>query len=145
MLFSWVMQLSSGFTIDSHFYAATFAKDQIYGLSAFIGGLMLLPRHKSGWWFALIHWCWYVAYEICVVSAAAALGWRIPLHAYPPTLYRVMGFTAFLAICGLSILLWRPVATACHAPVSKRYLAVTAVMISSVALAFAVNWWMSQR
>lgn len=145
MLLSWSMLLSSGVKLDSHFYAATFAEDAIYGLSAFIGGLMLLPRLKTGWWFALIHWCWYVACEICIVSSAAALGWHLPIHPTAPTLYRAIGFTALLAICGLSILLWRPIATACNAPVSKRYLAATAVMISSVALAFAINGWMSQR
>jgi len=145
MFFSLAMLLSSGLKLDSHFTAAIFTKDAIYGLSAFIGGLMLLPRYKVGWWLALVHWCWYLACEICVVAVGATLGWQIPVHHAPPTLYRVMGFTALLAIGGLSILLWGPIATACNAPRTRRYLPVTAVLISSVVLAFAVNWWMSQR
>ena len=145
MLFAWVIQLSSGFKLDSHFFAAIFTKDAIYGFSALIGGLMLLPRHKLGWWFALVHWCWYIACEICVVATGAILGWRIPVHYDSPMLYRVMGITALLAISGISILLWRPIATVCNAPVITRYWAATAAMISSVAVAFAVNWWMSLR
>ena len=61
MLFSWGMQLFSGFRLDSHFNAAIVTKDGIYGISAFIGGLMLLARNRIGWWFALVHWCWCVA------------------------------------------------------------------------------------
>jgi hypothetical protein len=60
MLFSWGMQLFSGFRLDSHFNAAIVTKDGIYGISAFIGGLMLLARNRIGWWFALVHWCWCV-------------------------------------------------------------------------------------
>ena len=145
MLFSWAMQLSFGFQLDSHFYAAILTKDAIYGISAFIGGLMLLARHKLGWWFALVHWCWYVACEIFVVATGATLGWRIPVHYEPPTLYRVMGLTALLAVCGLSVLLWRPVAAACNAPTVKRFVVLLTVMACSVALAFVVNWWMSLR
>lgn len=145
MLFSWAIQLSSGFQLDSNFYAAIITKDAAYGISAFIGGLLLLARHKLGWWFALAHWCWYIACEIVVVAFGAALGWRIPVHHDPPTLYRVMGFTALLAVCGLSVLLWRPVAMACSAPTSKRYSVVLTMMACSVASAFAVNWWMSLR
>jgi hypothetical protein len=140
MIFSWAMQLSAGFQLDSHFYAAILTKDAIYGITAFIGGLMLLARHKLGWWSALVHWCWYVACEIFVVATGATLGWRIPVHHDPPTLYRVIGFTVLLAVCGLSILLWRPIATACDAPTSKRYSVVLTVMACSVVSAFAVNW-----
>lgn len=145
MLLSWAMQLYSGFQLDSHFYAATITKDAVYGISAFIGGLLLLARHKYGWWFALIHCCWYIACEILVVATGATLGWRIPVHHDPPTLYRVFGFTALLAVCGLSVLLWRPVATACDAPTSNRLSVALAVMACSAASAFAVNWWMSLR
>lgn len=145
MLFSWGMQLFSGFRLDSHFYAAVIAKDAIYGTSALIGGLMLLAHHKLGWWSALVHWCWYVACEIVVVGTGATLGWRVPVHHAPPMLYRVMTFTAVLAICGLSVLLWRPIVTACNAPTARRYAVLILVMVCSVASAFAVNWWMSLR
>lgn len=143
MLSSWAIQLASGFQLNSHFYAATFTKDAIYGISAFSGGLMLLPRHKLGWWFALVHWCWYVACEIVVVATIAILGWRLPIHHDPPTQFRVLGLTALLAVCGLSILLWRPIAAACNAPASKRYPVGLTVLACSMISAFAVNWWMS--
>ncbi len=145
MLLSWAMQLSSGFEIDSHFYAATIAKDGIYGFTALIGGLMLLVRHKLGWWFSLLHWCWYVACEIFVVAAGATLGWRVPVHHDPPALYRVMGVTALMALAGLAILLWRPIATNCGAPTPKRYKVAMVAMILSAMAAFAVNGWMSMR
>jgi hypothetical protein len=145
MLFSWVMQLASGFKLDSHFYAAIITKDAIYGISACIGGALLLARHKLGWWLALVHWCWYIACEIVVVATGATLGWRIPVHHAPPTLYRVIGLVALLAICGLSVLLWRPVASSCNAAKYNRSSVLVAVMAFSVASAFAVNWWMSLR
>ena len=84
MLFSWVMQLSSRFQLDSHFYAAILAKDAIYGISAFLGGLMLLARHKLGWWSAIVHWCWYVACEILVVATGATLGCAFPCVTIRP-------------------------------------------------------------
>lgn len=145
MLFSWGMQLFAGFRLDSHFYAAIVTKDAIYGTSALIGGWMLLARHKLGWWFALVHWCWYVACEIVVVGTGATLGWRVPVHHDPPMLYRAMSFAAVLAICGLSVLLWRPIVIACNAPTARRYTVLITVMGCSVAAAFAVNWWMSLR
>lgn len=145
MIYMWGMQLSWAFPLNSHFTAAIFTKDAIYGITAFIGGLMLLARHKFGWWSALVHWCWYVACEIFVVAAGATLGWIIPVHSNPPTLYRVMGLTALLAVCGLAILLWRPIATVCNAPKSKRYSVALTVMACSVVAAFAVNGWMSMR
>ena len=145
MLFSWGIQLFSGFRLDSNFDAAIVTKDGIYGISAFIEGLMLLARNRIGWCFALVHWCWYVACEIVVVATGVTLGWRIPVHHDPPMLYRVMSFAALLAIFGLSVLLWRPVATACNAPTVKRYVVLLTVMACSVVLAFVVNWWMSLR
>ena len=145
MIFSWVMQLSSGFQLDSHFHAASFVKDAIYGVTAFVGGAMLLARRKLGWWAALVHWCWYVACEIIVVIAAATLGWRVPVHHEPPKLYGVIGLTTLLSAFGFSILLWRPIATAYNAPISKCHAIVVVVMTCSVIIAFSVNWWMSLR
>lgn len=145
MLFSWGMQLASGFKLDSHFHAAMITKDAIYGISACLGGTLLLARHQIGWWFALVHWCWYIASDILVVATGTTLGWRIPVHPNPPTLYRVLGFVALLAICGLSVLLWRPVASSCNAAKYNRSVVLVAVLALSVVLAFAVNGWMSLR
>lgn len=145
MVLDWAIQFSSGRGIDSHFSAAIFTKDAIYAFTALIGGILLLARHRISWWFAMAHWSWYIACEIVVVATGAALQWRVPIHHDPPALYRVMALTALLAGGGLSILLWRPIATACKAPVAHRFLAATVSIASSTLIAFAVNGWMSLR
>jgi hypothetical protein len=145
MATSWGLQWSAGFTVDSYFHAAIVCKDSIYAVTAGIGGVLLLIPHRLGWWLALVHWCWLVAYEIAVVAVAVALSWQIPVHHPPPALYRHMGLTALMALAGLSILLWPPIVRACRGPVHRPGLAVGLTLAACVAVAFGVNGWMSLR
>jgi hypothetical protein len=145
MALSWAMQMTSGFDLTLHFNAAIVTKDSIYGATGLVGGIFILFRHRIGWWSALVHWCWYLACEIVVVATAAILNWRIPVYHDPPALYRVMAFTALLAFTGLVILLWRPITLACRGPADRRALTVCVSLLSSIFVAFGVNWWMSLR
>lgn len=123
----------------SHFDGSIVTKDAIYGISALAGGVMLHFRYRIGWWSAIAHWCWYIPYMLS--GTAAAFGWRIPVYHDPPSLSRSLACIALFAVPGLAILLWSPIATACHAPQTRRWTFFGVLLLVSAIATVATNYW----
>jgi len=145
MAFEWARLLFSGVALASHFYRAIFLKDAIYGVTALIGGLLLTYRLRVGWWFATIHWSWYLACEVLVVVAAESMSWRFPVRHEPAQLFTSVTKSLALAGVALMILLWKPVMAHCNVGPRRRTPMVGSLLVGCFTVALLVNWWSSMK
>jgi hypothetical protein len=145
MAFSWFVQLSAGFDISSSFYTAIFIKDATYAVTAIVGGTLLIFSLRLGWWAAVIHWSWYIACEVLVVSTAEALDWTFPIRHGPPRLFTNMFVTAIFAIAAVGVLLWTPIMRRCGAKTDRRSFKLALLIAGCYTTALLLNGWSSLR
>lgn len=145
MAYAWFVQLSAGFDISSSFYTAIFIKDATYAVTAIVGGTLLIFSLRLGWWAAMIHWSWYLACEILVVSTAEALAWTLPIRHAPPRLFTELLATAVFAIAALSVLLWKPIMRRYAAPVDRKAWTLGLLIASCYVVSLLLNGYSSLR
>ena len=126
--------LPQGFPAGS-FILSLFVKDAIYGLTALVGSSLLVFRSRPGWYFAVLHWLWYVAYDVVVVACASVFSWIFPLHPGAA----LLSLRVIVAAFGLAVLFWKPVTEICGVRVPRmRILAI--LSLATIAFALSLNW-----
>ncbi len=145
MASSWGMLLLSGFKLSDSFHRAIALKDAAYGVTALIGGLFLFLHPRTGWWAASIHWFWYIAWQVVIVSIAEAFSWQLPIRYHPPTLFVKTATSLVFALLALAVLFWKPTMSHCDVFSARRISVFTFLFFGSLLVALAVNWWSGLR
>lgn len=133
----------ASYDLSSPFYQAMFVKDVVYCLTA-VGGTLLFFHPRIGWWAAVLHWFWYVAFEVSVVMVAEALAWRFPIRYGPPLLFHKVTRSFLLAFLSLAVLFWRPILRHCDVHRKRSAVVVGLIASGTTGVAFLVNWWSGQ-
>ncbi|MEM8666118.1 MAG: hypothetical protein AAGG48_01290 [Planctomycetota bacterium] len=124
------------------FFLGIYLKDGIYAATALLGSTLLFFRSRPGWFLALAHWCWYIAFEVVVAGCAFLFAWTFPLSLGIAS----TAIASALAAFALIVILSKPVMSSCGVS-SPRFKILGAVLSFSIVAAFLVNglalsrWW----
>ncbi len=135
----------TGHKLDSYFYFAMFCKDAFTGFTALVGGIMVLCRSPLGWWFAVIHWSWYLVWKVIIAIVAETFAWSFPVRLKGSELRTELVEALIYSLITIVFFAWAPVMERLHVPAKHRFASLCKIFFGTLCLAFLINWWSGLR
>jgi hypothetical protein len=135
----WGTQILAGSFPTTSFLQAIFFKDTIYAVTAVTGGACLFLHPRIGWWCAMLHWIWYVIWQVVLVAIAEFFSWQSPVRI-SETLYLTIPSSLGLATLGIVVLAWKPIRKYCGVNEINPFRAIVFLFMFAFLISLVVNW-----
>lgn len=129
----------------SYWGAAMFFKSMTFGVTGLFGGLYIFLRKPIGWWFAMMHCFWYLAWNVVVAFAGPTYHWKHPMIYPKDAIYSGIRQSLLIGCIGIAFLALTPTMNFLHVSPEGRSRKIIGIMVISVSIAFLTNWWAGLR
>ncbi len=138
----WYPQLLMTGLPASNFMRVIFLRDAAYVLTAMLGGLFLYLYPRMGWWTTMLHWSWYLAWQVGLVVIAELLVWEYPVRASGALYFTIPG-TIAISTAALAVLLRPSIMDYCKIRRRNRLASSIGLFVACMLIALSLNWFSS--
>lgn len=126
----------------SRYGAANFFVDMTFCVTGLFGGLCIFLGKPIGWWFAMIHCVWYLAWHVVIRFANVTFGW---LSYRKDEGYYALGQPLLIGCIGIAFLALTPTMTFLNVSPERRLRKILRILVITVTIAFVTDWWAASR
>jgi hypothetical protein len=103
------------------------------------------PKHRVGWWMAVIHWHWYLTWNAIIVIAAESFAWQFPVRYERAEIVAQIVKCLICSSVAIAFFNLKPILRILNTSTEHRLLTMALIIAGTASLGFFINWWSSIR